>query len=126
MSLGYKNPQKKHEFLKQPSRGSGDTKLQDHACLILPFLQFCFPGVCSRSQQTADMQPIALIALVTQTIVADPHHTQFNRGKEGLLALLISLIITVTGNVLIESATACYYKHRRLCSLAHFAGTISN
>ena len=40
MSLGYKNPQKKHEFLKPPSRGSGDTKLQDHACLMLPFLQF--------------------------------------------------------------------------------------
>ena len=85
MSLGYKNPQKKHEFLKPPSRGSGDTKLQDHACLTLPFLQFCFPGVCSRSQQTADMQPIALIALATQTIVADPHHTQFNR-REGRFA----------------------------------------
>ena len=83
MSLGYKNPQKKHEFLKQPSRGSGDTKLQDHACLILPFLQFCFPGVCSRSQQTADMQPIALIALVTQTIVAGStaHTIQQGEGR---------------------------------------------
>ena len=97
-----------------------ETKLQDHACLILPFLQFCFPGVCSRSQQTADMQPIALIALATQTIVADPHHTQFNR-REGRFACFANFfIITVTGNVLIESATACYYKHRRLCSLAHF------
>ena len=64
------------------------------------------------------MQPIALIALVTLTFVAGS--TQLNKGKEGLLALPISLIITVTGNVLIESATACYYKHRRLCSLAHF------
>ena len=40
MSLGYKNPQKKHEFLKPPSRGSGDTKLHNHSCLILPLLQF--------------------------------------------------------------------------------------
>ena len=95
MSLGYKNPQKKHEFLKPPSRGSGDTKLQDHSRLIPPFLQFSWGLQPEPTEsQTCNPQPIALIALVTLTFVVGS--TLLNKGKEGLLALPISLIITVT------------------------------